>query len=285
MPIGSLERGCVAQLVGLCAACMFLSNSSASTQTLTLGSRLKVMIESERCVQAIGGFQGEAVRHYVDLLLDPAKTPSTLVAAPPEFEAVVACSAVVVPRLLDLLTDDKGWLRVAALQALLEITNKSFGALEAFAGDTQPDRAARERALIEWREWWKANRHRGRVQWLVDDLVSRDSGRKRRAAIELGTSGDSTAIAPLRLALKDPALRFYAALSLAQLSDLYGAPELFEGYLKNDNEGYRRIGIEALKRLVGDDHGFIPTSSAKSRQAAISRWEAWWNKTRATYGR
>ena len=103
--------------------------------------------------------------------------------------------------------------------------------------------------------------------------------------MELERYSDPSVVPALRDALSDEEVRFFAARSLGVLRDLYAVPELIELYLENDNESYRRTGIEILILLSDDDFGFDPSANSSSRRKSVDSWWDWWESIRASVGR
>jgi hypothetical protein len=84
-------------------------------------------------------------------------------------EAVgVMAEAQSVPRLIPLLGDQEKVVRMAAHDALVNLTKRDF-----------------KWHQEDWRAWWEANAHRDRVEWLMDGLVHRDAAVRTTSAAEL----------------------------------------------------------------------------------------------------
>jgi hypothetical protein len=72
--------------------------------------------------------------------------------------------ALVVPVLVDALTDDRDEVSIAARNALVILSRQDYG-----------------RDSKKWLSWWASNSGRHRIEWLVDALTHED-GRMRRVA-------------------------------------------------------------------------------------------------------
>jgi hypothetical protein len=165
-------------------------------------------------VSLLGALDGPLPPALADRLFD--KDPSVRAAAAralaPRLEGPLR--AVVVPRLRDALADESAARRRFAAEAagrlrLDEIVPALIEALRRPAGGTAD---AVHRALVEltrhdfgpdarpWAAWYDQNRHRPRIEWLLDGLASERRGSraaafdelKRLTCLELGFSVDSS---------------------------------------------------------------------------------------------
>lgn len=215
-------------------------------------------IELKRHLKA---FDSSAVAEYVKQTMVLTKV-STMASTdqPKEYKDVIRDGKLAVPYLVDYLKSQKKGTSIGAWWALIEITNKQFGRNE----------------YAKWEEWWRRNEFKSRTQWFIDDLTSEDEVGRKNAAIYLGEIGDKKAIPALRKALDDPEIKFYVTESLGELEDKSAIPYLIELYLSHDNFGYRKIGIDLLKKLTGESLGYDPNGSLNSRKKSIENWRKWW---------
>lgn len=229
--------------------------------------------------ELLNSFTGMSVQRYIIEIAGPENNFTGRVFSPPdEYQNVVKEGKPLVPCLLELLEEKEAVFRLAALFALVEITNERFGSPKDFAVETSPNVTGREETIAQWKAWWQSNKNRSRVEWLIEDLDSSDRQKKNYAATQLGKLGDKSAIPPLRKLLEEDGHNFYATKSLAELGDSAAIPYLVELYLRHDMYEYRKEGIEMLRHLTGKTFGFDPNGSEEARLASIKNWEAWWNQ-------
>ena len=90
-------------------------------------------------------------------------------------EALAALGDIVAtPSLIALLNDNREDVSGTAHRALIWLTKQDLG--------TKPQ---------AWLDWWNQNRHRNRVEWLMDGLVHPSGEIRENAAIELGELCDA----------------------------------------------------------------------------------------------
>jgi tetratricopeptide (TPR) repeat protein len=71
-------------------------------------------------------------------------------------------------------------------------------------------------------------------------------------------------------------LRLVAALALAENGILLGVPTLIEA-LALESQELRRLASETLRTATGQDFQYRSDGAPAARQAAIARWQAWWD--------
>ncbi len=120
---------------------------------------------------------------------------------------------------------------------------------------------------------------------LVTALRDSSSYVRSAAAKALGQIGDPAAIPHLKSSLYDRNLwvRNASALALARLGDNEGIPILIknlESEAQERDELVRAQAAEFLREATGEEFGFDPHENAAGRQAAVRRWEDWWQRQR-----
>jgi hypothetical protein len=78
--------------------------------------------------------------------------------------------AASVPRLMELLSKRDELMVIAVRRALITIAKQDFGT-----------------SRWRWRGWWEENRHRSRIDWLLEGLQHADAAVRQSASDELGT--------------------------------------------------------------------------------------------------
>lgn len=202
---------------------------------------------------------------------------------PSEYENVVNAGKVMVPSLIQMLLENNESLQYAALSALTQITNKDYGCIGVYHIDRDEIIKHKERVVDEWTSWWKENKGKSRVEWLLDDLHSDENHIKVNAIIELGNLREVTAKTALRDLLEDDDFSFSAAYSLGQLGDYSSIPFIIDMYLKSDSYGNRREGIELLENLTSKTFDYNPNGSEAERDKSIQKWNEWWEENKAQY--
>jgi hypothetical protein len=71
----------------------------------------------------------------------------------------------------------------------------------------------------------------------------------------------------------DPASKLYAIVHAGQTKDRTKIPQLIE-QLASDDQAVRMYTIEALRRITGQDMGYVHYAHPALRQQAIDRWVA-----------
>ena len=231
------------------------------------------------------GFKSQIVQEYTSVIYPSGKYWGTKVLMPPdEFSRVVKAGKVMVPSLIQLLTIGNENNRVAALMALIDITNNEFGRYEDFYFNNDESLKKRKRAIEQWEFWWNNNKNKSRVEWLLDDLKSnKGDHRIQNAIVELGILKERSAIPALRELLNDENLNMYAAEALAMLNDGYAIPCLIKKYLTDDTLRLRKQGIELLENLTSLTFDYDPNASERKRNKGIQKWEKWWEENKAQY--
>ncbi len=76
---------------------------------------------------------------------------------------------------------------------------------------------------------------------------------------------------------QDGWLRLVAALHLVDNGIFLGVP-YFISALDMRDPGVRQAAVEKLRLVSGEKFGFDPQGTQQQRQAAVKKWEEWWNK-------
>lgn len=173
--------------------------------------------------------------------------------------------------LINLLESDNNDLRIAARNALVEITKQSGGNTNVF-----------------WQEWWDKNKVKTREQWLEDivDKLEEDIKKLRSLNSELRTEiarktikiletkKEKGNIEPFLDAIKSeyPEVRIFAAKELANHKDPV-IVKIFVDLILDDNADIRALAAKVLGE-IGDMSGFSPLilalqdKDAKVRESA-----------------
>ena len=69
----------------------------------------------------------------------------------------------------------------------------------------------------------------------------------------------------------DPASKLYAIVRAGHERDASAVPQLIE-QLNSDDQAVRMYAIGALRRITGEDHGFVYYAPPAKREEAIARW-------------
>lgn len=69
----------------------------------------------------------------------------------------------------------------------------------------------------------------------------------------------------------DPASKLYAIVRAGETKDASAIPHLIE-QLNSDDQAVRMYAIGALRRITGEDHGYVYYAPPSRREEAIQRW-------------
>lgn len=69
----------------------------------------------------------------------------------------------------------------------------------------------------------------------------------------------------------DPASKLYAIVRAGETKDASAIPHLIE-QLNSDDQAVRMYAIGALRRITGEDMGYVYYAPPAEREAAIQRW-------------
>jgi len=87
-------------------------------------------------------------------------------------------------------------------------------------------------------------------------------------------SGCSSGFGPVSVTNPDPSGKIPAIKAAVAAQDLGVAEQLVKD-LNSPDAAIRFYSIEALKRLTGDDFGYVYYQDRAQRKPAVQRWEAW----------
>jgi hypothetical protein len=226
-------------------------------------------------------FPSQDVKLYIEKVVN-SKFSTMVFPAPKDFTDVVNTGKTAVPFLIKLFNNKDSAVRLSALIAFQKITNKHF-LITYFAEDTKEIKKKRIVVIKEIKRWWNHAKNESRIQWLIEDLKSKNKRDKESAVVLLGESGDKQAIPALRKALKDEKIRFYVIESLADLEDECMTPYVINSYLDNVDKFYRERGPILIEKLTGENFGFDSNADQKSREEAIDKAKEWWEKNKDKY--
>lgn len=182
------------------------------------------------------------------------KMPDTVISQPDEYTDVVKMEKSAVPYLIKLLNDPRGYVRIASLLALEEITKKQFGEISDFADQNDSGvnwgvgansskvngRAINSNlnstrqvnysskldvryenkmeAIVKWNSWWEKNKNKSRIRWLIDDLDDPNELVKKEAVMELGILKNKSVVNDLKKHSNDAELRPYIEQALKEIN-------------------------------------------------------------------
>lgn len=90
----------------------------------------------------------------------------------------------------------------------------------------------------------------------------------------IGVIGCTAPPAPRLVSDPDPSGMIPAMKIAVDQHDLSVVPDLVK-YLENDDPAVRFYAIEALKKLTGQDLGYVYYAPADQRMEAVERWQQW----------
>jgi hypothetical protein len=120
------------------------------------------------------------------------------------------------------------------------------------------------------------------IPYLLDGLKTKGPLTRGSCAYVLGLISDIRTIPALReVAENDPVpeVRYEAAAALLQIGDVSGYAVLIEG-LRDENIRNRYKCFEMLHGLTKLDFGYEHDGEPEEREAAVKRWEKWWELDR-----
>jgi len=242
----------------------------------------------EQCIEA---FAGPEMRNYIQTIRSASGTSVTYYVPRPEaLIRVLEIGKDAVPYLTELLRRSDEGIRMAALQALWEITSKHYGFEDVTDFSCTAIVMGRWPHVIEsWRRWWDAYKDRSEFEWLSEQIKNGSPSDKYSAVRRFGELGDKRAIPLLVEGISDPDIggnRFnhqvlYAAL--ARLGDAHAVQYLIDVLLTNDIKSFRFDGLRFLKDITGETIGYDPEASVEARSESIKKWREWWEQNKDKY--
>jgi HEAT repeat protein len=177
-------------------------------------------------------------------------------------------------------------------EALRALESKDFEALRDYGESVMPvlveiyrDGSRDQRVAVAgawYRLGWRSEEAK---EALLEDLTTGDPMLRLQVQYALGrVSADPEVVRRLLVTMRDdpnPLFRDKAACALAsdqihltaeqRLTELAG----LVAALSDEKPQVRRIAIQALRILTGQDKGFRPKAPPEARAAAIERWQIW----------
>ncbi len=233
------------------AAAKELSLTAEEIDVVAVPYLIEALREPREMIQRYSAQALGRVRAYsaIPALIEGTRNESDYV----RFDCVSALGGLkdprVIPPLIEALKDESSYVRWAASESLGEL-----GAAGAYPR-------------------------------LVTGLRDSSSYVRSASAKALGQIGDPAAIPHLKSSLYDRNLwvRNASALALARLGDNEGIPILIknlESEAQERDELVRAQAAEYLREATGREFAFDPHGPAAEREAAIRRWEDWWQRQR-----
>ncbi len=123
------------------------------------------------------------------------------------------------------------------------------------------------------------------VPFLIEALGATDAQIRRGCAYCLGHIGHPDAVDPLRLRLGDPDLfvQLEAAASLTRFKVYEGVPLLILALRHEKSQLVRAAAYQTLEESFPEAITFDPAGEPAGREAAVQRFEAWWNAHQKDY--
>lgn len=235
-------------------------------------------------------FDNTDIKNYVDkeskILPDQAIDPNIK-----EYYKVIKTGKDVVPNLVELLQSDKYWLRVVAWEMLKRITNREFGSFEIYFDKQNKFIKQREEVDTKWENWWKENKNRTRMEWLIKDLHTGSSEVVVVQAIMLIARNDQNSFSnkkiykELKNMLADKRYNAFAAYALVKLNDLCSIEHLIKINLYNKEYLPRSIGFMQLNKIANQTFDYDPNQSVDHNKNSIQKWKNWWELNKSKYCR
>ena len=127
---------------------------------------------------------------------------------------------------------------------------------------------------------WFASVGEPAYEYLLELIEDENTDVAMSAMASLGATLDSRLVPYIRSASWDSSqpisnLALERSRTLLRLGDWSEIPVLVAG-LRSEDRYTRSLSIDALREVTGEDLDFDPRSTPEARQAAVLRWDLWW---------